>query len=240
MKIGLLIVATGKYIKFFQPLYDSIMNHFLNGHEKTFYIFTDHKELSFPKNCVITEIQWGKFPENTLYRYHYFLKQKQHILENQDYIYYMDVDSLLVNNVGDEIIPSNGKTLLGCIHPGFFKTKNPYGTPESNMMSTAYVPYIMKQYYICGGFNGGKSSEFLEMAEKIKENVENDKNNNIIAVWHDESHLNNYYAYNFHKFHLVNPEYTFPESWGQRSNLHGLVPRILALDKNHSEMRSPI
>ena len=40
-KIGVLIIATNKYIQFVQPLIDSAKTHLLKGHNVHYYVFTD-------------------------------------------------------------------------------------------------------------------------------------------------------------------------------------------------------
>ena len=41
MKVGLLIIATNKYIQFLQPLIESADNHFLKNQEVTYFVFTN-------------------------------------------------------------------------------------------------------------------------------------------------------------------------------------------------------
>jgi histo-blood group ABO system transferase len=86
--------------------------------------------------------------------------------------------------------------------------------------------------YFAGGFNGGTSLEYLKMAKKISENIIDDFNRGFIAIWHDESHLNRYFIDN-PPTKILNPSYCYPENWN--------IPferKLLALDKNHSEIRS--
>lgn len=234
MKISILVVCTGKYIKFFEPLYKSIMEKFLPKYEKTIFFFTDN-DCSVPDNVVKTIIKRRGFPGDTLYRYHYFLLQRQRI-EQTDVTYYMDVDSFVKDYVGDEILPTESTPLVGCLHPGFYKTTRPFGTPEMRARSTAFLN-DRSHLYICGGFNGGLSKSFMNLSEQIAHNIDVDMKNNIIARFHDESHINAYYSKNKTLFKLLTPSYMFPESWTTRQNLKGLVPRILALDKNHAEIR---
>lgn len=239
MKVGILLIATGKYFKFFKPLYDSLMKNFLSKHERTIFYFTD-SNMEVPNNVIKTKIERKGFPGDTLFRYHYFLKQKQNILK-MDAVYYMDVDSFVKDVVGDEILPNDETPLIGCAHPGFYKTGRKLGTPERRPASTAYISTKeQRDCYICGGFNGGLSKKFVEMAETISSNIDKDGEKNMIAVWHDESHINRYYVTNKKLFKILTPSYMFPESWTNRWNLKGLKPRILALDKNHSEIRKPL
>ena len=41
MNIGILLICTGKYTVFFNTVYDSCEEFFLNGHKKTYYVFRD-------------------------------------------------------------------------------------------------------------------------------------------------------------------------------------------------------
>ena len=93
--------------------------------------------------------------------------------------------------------------------------------------------------YYAGGFNGGKPEHFLKMAQTIVDNVEKDSEKGLIAVWHDESHMNRYLVSNPPTLAL-NPSYCYPEN--VRVNPNGwhvpFEPKIVALDKNHAEVRS--
>jgi histo-blood group ABO system transferase len=69
------------------------------------------------------------------------------------------------------------------------------------------------------------------MAHYMQENIKADLAKNIIAIWHDESHLNRYFIDN-KPTKILSPSYCYPESW-QLS----YPKRLLALDKNHQNMR---
>ena len=202
MKIGLLIIATNKYDVFIPPLLKSVKKHFMKNHEVTTFVFTD-KEMPNKKGLVSLPHIHEPWPNVTLKRYHVFDKHKKELSE-MDYLYYCDVDMLFVSDVGDEILPD----------------KN----------STAYVPNEYKGCYFAGGFNGGTSKAFLNMSREIKDRVNKDLENNIIAIWHDESQLNRYLIDNQPK--VLSPSYCYPESWDLP-----FEKKILALDKNHKEIR---
>ena len=62
-----------------------------------------------------------------------------------------------------------------------------------------------------GAFNGGRSKEFLQMCEQLSKNTHEDLENNVIALWHDESHLNKYIINRRYKTLPCN--YSYPEGW---------------------------
>ena len=227
MKIGLLVIATGKYTQFIPPLFKSVQKHFMNGHEVNIFVFTDGK---IPENNIIKRVEQKHlgWPNATLKRYHVFDKNKD-TLSKMDYLFYCDADMKFIADVGDEILPeksSNG--LVGTEHPGFHGGRR--GTYETRKESTAYVSPNEGVTYCAGGFNGGTSKAFLRMSKTIKERVDKDLEKDVIAVWHDESQMNRYFIDNVPK--VLNPGYCYPESWS--------IPfekKLLALDKNHSEIR---
>ena len=57
--------------------------------------------------------------------------------------------------------------------------------------------------------NGGTSAAFLEMARTLNKAIEEDLKKNVIARWHDESHLNRYIV-DRDDYRLLNSEYCYP------------------------------
>ena len=53
IKIGLLVIATGKYDVFVPPLFASMKKYFLTDHDVTMFVFTD-SDMSEKKNMVKT------------------------------------------------------------------------------------------------------------------------------------------------------------------------------------------
>lgn len=224
MNIGLLLIATGKYDRFVQPLVDSARKYFMKNHKLTFFLFTDSDKWNNQDDIVCTHKAHEPFPAPTLKRYETF-HNNSNLFEEIDYLFYCDVDMLFVSEVGDEILSDRVAT----IHPGFMGGR---GTPETRKESLAYVAPHEFMRYFAGGFNGGKKEVFLEMSKILSENIKKDLENSIIAIWHDESHMNRYFVDNPPTL-LLSPAYCYPESWN--------IPfqkKLLALDKNHEEVRS--
>ena len=235
MIIGILFIATGKYIEFFKKVYNSFEKFFLVDHQKIYYLFTD-SDIPFT-NVNIIQIKYGGFPKDTLYRYHYFLNIKQKLQNDKiDILYYSDVDMRVVNYVDNDILPTPEYPLIGVIHPGFYNTRKYLGTPEKNKNSEAYIsPTEKRQYYICGGIQGGQMSIYLHAMEKMKEMIDKDKTKNIIAKWHDESYWNRYMVSNIDLFKFMKPNYCHPEK--KRKKIAPNI-KILALTKNHRLYRT--
>lgn len=223
-KIGLLVIATGKYDQFIPALFKSMKKHFLKNHNVTMFVFSD-KEMPKKEGLVHIMQEHEGWPYATLKRYHVFNKNKE-VLSEMDYLFYCDADMLFINDIGDEVFGE----LVGTIHPGFFNGQR--GTYETKEESTAFVSNEEIGKYFAGGFNGGTSMSFLKMSETIKNNIDIDLKKDIIAVWHDESHLNRYFMSNTPAT-ILSPSYCYPESWELP-----FEKKLLALDKNHNQIRN--
>lgn len=230
-KIGLLIVATGKYIQWVQPLVQSADTYFLPSYSVTYFIFTDNQEYLTYSNAIKSlrsvvclphkRLGW---PYDTMMRPAVYAEYEEE-LSAMDYLFAIDADMRFVGAVGNEILGERVATQ----HPGFVGKR---GTYETRAISTAYVAPYEGTYYFAGGFNGGTTQEYLKLCKTITENIEKDRMQNIIAVWHDESHINRYFIDNPPTV-ILSPSYCYPESWHLPYK-----KRLLALDKNHAEVRN--
>lgn len=216
-------MATGKYATFASDLIKSAREFFLKNCEVTYFVFTDDKTTLDEKDiCKVYQNRLG-WPYDTLLRFEVYLSN-QHLFHGYDYMYALDADMLFVSEVGEEILGD----LVGTIHPGYYNKK---GTYETRRRSAACVKKREAKQYFAGGFYGGKKEEFIKLLSINSENIRKDLDHAIIAIWHDESHLNRYFVDHPPTIKL-DPSYCYPESW------HLPFPkRLLALDKNHEEVR---
>jgi hypothetical protein len=195
-KILLHIIATNKYDRYVEGIISTGRKYFLPREDVKFVIYTDSPEilkLSDP-DIIPIRIEHKPWPYPTLERFHHFLSC-QEIIEKSDFSFYIDVDSLFIKEISWESlgVPDSFDGMIGTIHPGF---KGSRGTPEDRSISSAYISPSINFTYFCGGFFGGTSKYFLESISTIKENIDLDFSKGIIAIWHDESHLNKYFLEN--------------------------------------------
>jgi hypothetical protein len=196
-KILLNVIATNKYIHFLDGIIESSDSFLFKESQITILVHTNmdigniqEKYKSNRIGIIKNHIEHENWPFTTLKRFHYFLTRKDLILDN-DFSFYIDVDSLFSGDISESILPESG--MIGTIHPCLFEGS---GTPDRNPNSTAFIPAESKNRYFCGGFFGGSSREFIGASEKIMGNIEKDLSNNVMAIWHDESHLNKYFFEN--------------------------------------------
>jgi histo-blood group ABO system transferase len=225
MNVGLCVIATGKYLQFVPPLWHSASGLFLPNHRVRLFLFSDQPlELRDCANCLTLHRPW---PGPTLYRYHSMLAFRNQ-LESLDYLYYCDADMRFVGPVGDEVLGN----LVATHHPGFYGSDPDAFTYDRNPASQAFVPPGSGRHYYAGGFQGGRADRYLKVMTDLRSRIDDDDRRGVVALWHDESHWNRYLLDSPPDVAL-SPAYCYPEG-----RALPLEPKLLALNKNHTDMRS--
>lgn len=227
MRVALCIIATGKYLRFVRPLIESAQDYFFNGQERVFLVFTDATEFQPPSQTIIQHTPYRPWPGPTLYRYHTMLGALEY-LRSCDYAFYCDADMRFVGCVAEEIC---GDGLTAVQHPGYVGVNPRRLTYERRRKSRAYIAPGDGVRYYAGGFQGGRVNAWLTAMEDMAEAVDDDTEKGITAIWHDESHWNRLLAHRPPAITLP-ATYCCPETWPMDGR------RIVALDKNHTDMRA--
>lgn len=212
MKVGVLYICTGKYSVFWKEFYMSMEQYFLVGKEKEYFVFTNATNIYEENKVNVHKIfqEPRNWPYNTLLRFEIFLKAEQEIALF-DYIFFFNANYICCKNIlWDDIIPKGKEKLTVARHPGFSNYKYIYLPFERNKASTAYIPYNQKGIYYMGCLNGGETKAYLELIHTLKESIEVDLENAVIACVHDESHLNRY-CMGRDDVKILSTEYAYPE-----------------------------
>ncbi len=227
--IAILYIATGKYTVFWEEFYTSSEQFFLpnQGYQKEYFVFTDADSILHEENEHVHRIPQESlpWPYITLDRFSIFQKARKQ-LEGMDYIYFFNGNMLFVEPINEELIPSSDKPLVMVEHPGFFNKKREAFTYETSQDSLAYIAPNEGDSYVMGGLNGGKSKEYLALIDELEIRINRDKESGVIALWHDESHLNRYAIDVQEQVTILNPSYGYPEGWGLP-----YTPKIIIRDK---------
>jgi hypothetical protein len=229
VKIGILYIATGRYIVFWKDFYQSFERYFIPEAEKQYFVFTDSQEIPYQQSENVKLIPHEKlgWPFDTLMRFDIFLKAEENF-DGVDYLFFFNANIECIAFVtAGEFLPNGIDDFgLACLlHPGYFNspaTEYPYEREQK--ASTAYMNPHQGTHYFMGSLNGGIKKEYLQLIYRLRENVNADIANNIIACWHDESHLNKYLADKTPK--ILSPSYGYPEGSGLP-----FEPKIVILDK---------
>ena len=237
MKIGILYIITGKYTVFWKEFYESCQKYLLPNDEKFYFVFTDAESIDYEndnkniKRIYQENLGW---PDNTLKRFHIFLKHKN-LYDDMDYLYFFNANLMILKEISREEFIPQGNNLMVTVHPGYFNKPKEKFTYERDSKSTAFIPMGEGEHYIAGGLNGAKRDVFIQMMEELKNNIDKDEENNFVASWHDESHINAY-IYHHKNYQILSPSYLYPEGWDIP-----FEPYILIRDKKryggHEELR---
>jgi hypothetical protein len=168
-----------------------------------------------------------------------------------DVALHLDADLRIVADVGPALDWRNWHGGMALVqHPSYFRTLasyphlarmprrfasevkkrvqegGPLGSWEHRRESTAFVPWAKRRTYVCGGVWFGRGREFASMVETLAAHVRQDRERNLMARWHDESHLN-WFA-STRRVSLLDPSYCWEPA---SAALIGVPPRIIAVDK---------
>lgn len=244
--IGVCVHATGQYLAYAQALLRSLEQYGFPGQVLHFYVFTDRcaeverwKTDSRVSVCAIPT-EHRPWPESTILRFGDYARHRSAIAG--DLLLFLDADMELRNDVGPGLLPRTWPGGIALVrHPGFYeppqaqrcsifrravKALRSRGSWETSPASLAFLEESKHRVYVCGGSWMGINEAALDLCELLASRISRDTQNGVVAVWHDESHLNWWAAH--HPCQLLTPEYCFVDGY---DHLQGLVPRIVALEK---------
>lgn len=235
MKVAITFIGTGEYLNFLPKYYNNIHEYFLPNTEKNFFVFTDG-EGEFPEDVNVYFQEHLNWPFITLKRFEILNKAREE-LSKCDWLVFIDADALVVDTISEEEFFTD-KPLFGVHHPCHYLQMPPHnqspGAFETNPNSLSFIDVdkINPRVYYQGCLWGGRIPEILKMIDTLQERVNTDLQNDVIAVWHDESHINKYFIENDKLVHTFAPEYAYPEVFSQYCNFE---PKIVHLSKNNSK-----
>lgn len=223
--VAILYIATGRYTIFWEYFYKSSEQYLLPDCDKHYILFTDNAELlgqqSIYTNVTIVKQEALEWPYITLMRYEIFLSIR-HLLHYPDFTFFFNGNTEFLSHIYQEdLLPQElRENLTFYLQPHIFhrnRQKYPY---DRNPKSRAYIANDQGQYYFAGGIVGGRTKFFLKMCEVLNDNTTIDLQNGIIALWHDESHLNRF-ALDRQDIKVLPPYFTRGENeyWKKKSKL---------------------
>jgi len=257
IKVGVMCICLNPpYWEFVGEMLDGLNRFFLkkpdisNKYEVKLMVWSDMPAENFNQDIIkVFPTEPEIWPLPTLLRYHLFLQQEEYI-KDFDYLFYIDVDMRIVDWIGEEIL---GGGLTAAQHPMYALRPNYYPPYEPNPQSTAHIPlpgrYLQEkdkptrfeQLYYAGGFQGGKTEDFIKAMKVMRAKIDRDFNNNYVARWNDESHWNRY-LYEVSPAVVLSPAYIYPDSllseyyikiWGRNYS-----PKIITVTKKFSTTKA--
>jgi hypothetical protein len=197
-----------------------------------------------------------EWPFPTLYKFKYIVFNSK--LFTGRIVWHLDADMLFsADNIESELIlASRSSKMIFVLHPGYYRSKGMkriffyvtkpafffrdvrtflfeggLGTWERDKQSLAYVQKKNRAQYVCGGSWGGEKDIFLKFSRELANRIDQDLESEIVARFHDESHINWYRAN--HLCSVLDSSYCFEESY---RNLRYLEKKIVAVNKSETSV----
>ena len=157
--VGLLVIATGRYLAFAEDLLGDLDRLVDPSREVVVNLFTDAAaetvaalERRHTVGLQALPVPALRWPEASLYRYELFSRAAERI--GGDVLVYLDADLRLRRDLTGLLRPAGWAGGMAAVrHPGFYRRRpvRPRGTWETRRASRAYVPAWRRRRYVCGG-----------------------------------------------------------------------------------------
>lgn len=238
MNLSVVFIGTGRYLNFLPKWYESCEKYLVPSVKKTYYVFSDGELNEPPENIISYYQEHLSWPYITLLRFEIIQKASE-FLTNSDWILFLDADMLIVDEITEEELFTD-KKYIGVHHPCHYLKMPPHnqfpGSYETNPNSTSCIKEEDDtSIYFQGCLWGGKSQDVLHMIEELQKRTRKDLENDVIAVWHDESQMNKFYSERIDDVHILNPSFAYPELF---SNYCDFEPKIVHLAKENSKYQN--
>ena len=236
MKVAVVFIGTSKYLNFLPRWYENCEKFFLTDVEKKYLVFTDGEIPEAPDNAVIYSQEHLDWPFITLYRFK-MLNKSFGDLEDCDWLVFLDADMLVVDTVNVSDIIDESKKYIGVHHPCHYLKMTPHdsgtGAFDTTKLSNAsFTEGDDISVYFQGCLWGGRIPEVLDLINELDRRIDEDYEKDIIATWHDESHLNKFYSQNREDVFVVHPSFAYPEVFADSCTFD---PKIVHLSKDNSK-----
>lgn len=235
--VALTVFAVGRYLDIYlEKFLSSAEQHFMVGQRVIYYVFTDDPDrvpqvkLSAGRSVtVIKVLRHSRWQDVSMLRMKTIADTIDSLIRHQaQYVFCLDVDQEFVGRFGTEALGD----LVALFHSYYYHRPKFFYTLDHNPKSAAYVEQG-DMYYHAAVF-GGTWQQVKTLTQSCYWAIMQDKNNQVEALWHDESHLNKYFW--LHKpTKVLSPEYCWAAAIGYRSDIH--VVRLVWAEKQYSFVR---
>ncbi|XP_062937735.1 N-acetyllactosaminide alpha-1,3-galactosyltransferase-like [Cynocephalus volans] len=209
--VGLTVFAVGRYLdQYLETFLLSANEFFMVGQKVIFYVMVDdtakmpqihlHPFRTFKIFQIKQEKRWQDISMMRMQTLSEIIAR--HIQYEVDFLFCMDVDQIFKRKYGLETLGES----VAQLHTYWYQ-EDPGSVPyERSQLSKAYIPKGKGDFYYHAAVFGGTPIKVLDITRECSKGIMSDKENNIEAVWHDESHLNKYFF--LHKpAKILSPEY---------------------------------
>ena len=226
-RVAALYICTGQYLRLWPEFLASAEKYLLKQCEIHYFVFTDADHLEGEEenprvHRIYQEPQ--PWPYTTLKRFEIFLRCEQE-LQTFDYIYFFFFYCEFTQPITEAMfLPRAEKRehMVFVLHPAFYWRPNYEFTYDRNPRCKAFIPMGLGRDYVCGGINGGEAKAYLKFCRLLNKRINQDLEKGIIALWHDESHIN-WYAFTHPKYRLLDASFCYFEGWKTKKPCYILI-----------------
>lgn len=202
----------------------------------TYYVFTDVPErvpdihLGSRRSLKVVRVQrHSRWQDISMMRMRAIADAiESQIRHHSQYVFCFDVDQVFVGRFGSEALGDS----VALLHAYYYHRPQSLYTYDRNPRSRAYME--TGDFYYHAAVFGGSWQTVKNITETCYQTIMEDKENQVEALWHDESHLNKYLW--LHKpSRVLSPEYCWSSDIGYRSDMH--VTRLLWAKKRYDTLR---
>ncbi|XP_033938627.1 N-acetyllactosaminide alpha-1,3-galactosyltransferase-like isoform X3 [Pseudochaenichthys georgianus] len=237
--VALTVFAVGRYLDaYLHTFLNSSEQHFMVGLPVTYYVFTDMPEkVPNIKLSPLRSMKVIKVEKNSRWQDVSMMRMKSisNVIESDirhhcTHVFCFDVDQVFTGRFGSEALGDS----VALLHAHYYRLPKHLYTYDRNPNSKAYME--TGDFYYHAAIFGGSWKNVKALTEACYQGIMEDKQNNVEALWHDESHLNKYML--LHKpSKVLSPEYCWDTSIGFRSDIQ--VTRLLWAPKYYDTLRTP-
>jgi len=225
VKVGLIVIATGRYRRFLPQLVQSAEANVV-GLEQIFALVDDAPSPDLSTRVTTLPCDHSPWPLPTLLRYESITRHSQ-VMHGVDCLVYVDVDMRFVAPF--RLAPLNG--LFAVQHPGCLDLPCDQLPFERDPLSRAFVPFGSGERYVCGGVQGGEVRTYLGACAEMARWIDDERAVGRMPIWHDESIWNRWCIEHPPEV-VLSADYCWPE------DRPGGEPVLLALQKTHGYWRA--
>lgn len=230
-------IGTGNYLNFLPNYYESVTNNFCSDCNKTILVFTDGDIDDTPDDVVVRKVEHKPWPYVTLQRFGMIKDAEDEILKH-DWFVFMDADTIVNQTIEYDEFFDEEKDFIGVHHPCHYMKLPPHNTRYGSFDRTNSRAKVSDEddlsTYWQGCLWGGRSSEIMSLITELDNRIESDLKDDIIALWHDESHLNKFFIENKDRVNTLSPSFAYPEDFDSQCKKL-FDPKIVHISKNNSK-----
>lgn len=236
--VALTVFAVGRYLEaYLEAFLVSAEQHFMIGLPVMYYIFTERPD-DVPKinmgpdraYRIIQVERHSRWQDISMMR----MKTISELIDSEikylfSHVFCFDVDQRFTGRFGSEALGES----VALLHAHYYKLPKNRFTYDRNPKSKAYME--TGDYYYHAAIYGGTWEKVKAIADACLAAIMEDKQNNVEALWHDESHLNKYFW--LHKpSKLLSPEYCWDMNLNRKDII---VRRLIWAPKDYKKLRVP-